>query len=103
MHGYAPAQLTHPYPRPSWEPDVSDAREIDAWNLGMACKPFERCSSRTKRMPHMTGLQLLHGMKMVYFMHGGEKKNFPVLSANTWLTHRQCVVCELQVTRHVLC
>ena len=95
LHGYPPAQWTHPYPRPSWEPDVSDARQIAAWNLGMACKPFERCSSMAKRMPHMTDLQLLHGMMTVHFVHGGEKRNFQMLSANTWLVPRRHVMCSL--------
>ena len=50
-----------------------------------------------KRLPHMTGLQLLHGMKAVYFMHDGEKMKFPVVKNSTWLIVRCHIIDVLDV------
>ena len=82
------AEWTHPYPRALWTP-TSDPRSLAAFNAGMTVPPFEPCTSMSRRMPHMKGLVLVEALKPVYFMNGGEKKNFAFTDADdNWLLVR---------------
>ena len=74
--------------QPQWVPKQCP-REQAAFALGMSCPPFAACASMKKRVPHLSGLMLLEGLKPIYFKHEGRKAHFDFENENgQWLIER---------------